>query len=99
MNYPKTTLGKAHVRLRNTLGTITGWLKSVFIALDQLANALTGGWADETLSSRAYRMAVDGTTWPMRTIDTIFFWEKGHCEQAFDSERKRLQSPPEVRMG
>lgn len=34
--------------------------KNLLIAVDQLVNTLTGGWPDETLSSRAYRMAVDG---------------------------------------
>lgn len=74
-------------------------VKQLLIGIDQLANTLTGGWADETLSSRAYRLAVDGTTWPMRVIDTLFFWDKNHCESAFDSERLRLQAPPELRVG
>ena len=37
--------------------------KAILIALDQLLNTLTGGWPDETMSSRAYRLAVEGTTW------------------------------------
>lgn len=31
------------------------YIKNVLIALDQLANALIGGWPDESLSSRAWR--------------------------------------------
>ena len=73
--------------------------KAILIALDQLLNALAGGWPDETLSSRAYRLAVEGTMWPMRVIDALFCWEKGHCEQAFDSERVGRQLPPELRAG
>ena len=30
-------------------------MKQILIAIDQLANAVIGGWADETLSSRAWR--------------------------------------------
>ena len=30
-------------------------MKQILIAVDQLANAVIGGWADETLSSRAWR--------------------------------------------
>lgn len=30
-------------------------IKQVLIALDQLANTLAGGYADETISSRCYR--------------------------------------------
>ena len=39
------------------------WLLQVFIALDQLVNALLGGWADETLSSRAWRMEAKRRPW------------------------------------
>lgn len=70
------------------------------IALDQLLNALIGGWADETLSSAAYRSEQKGYFWGKITrpsIDTIFFWQTNHCYQAYLSERQRLQSPPEDR--
>ena len=37
------------------------YLLQILIALDQLANTLIpGGWADETLSSRAHRMREKG---------------------------------------
>lgn len=77
------------------------WGKAILIALDQLINTLAGGWPDETMSSRAYRLAVEGTTWPMRMIDAVagLFGDKNHCEQAFDSERVGRQLPPELRRG
>ena len=34
-------------------------VKQVLIALDQLANTLLAGHADETLSARAYRLSRD----------------------------------------
>lgn len=73
--------------------------KAILIALDQLLNTLTGGWPDETMSSRAYRLAVEGTTWPMRCIDAVarLFGDENHCEGAFDSERRGGQLPPELR--
>lgn len=76
--------------------------KALLVALDQLGNALLFGWPDETLSSRAYRMAKSGKrSWPRRLIDTIFFWDKagqkGHCELSFESEREGRQLPPELR--
>ena len=79
--------------------------KRTLIAVDQLINTLLGGWPDETLSSRAYRMAVDGHPWLMRAIDglAMLFGDKNHCEASFDclrayeGERKRLQCPPELR--
>jgi hypothetical protein len=66
----------------------------VLIAIDQLLNALLFGYADETLSSRAYRADRDGKAFgkffrPM--IDTIFFWDKRHCFQAYLAEVSRRQ--------
>ena len=72
----------------------------VLIAIDQLANALFGGYADETLSSRAHRMRQKGQTywrWTAGFIDMLFFWQEGHCEAAWHSEMKRLQLPPHMR--
>lgn len=37
---------------------LKNWGYHVLIAVDQLFNALTGGAADETLSSRTYRGAI-----------------------------------------
>lgn len=72
--------------------------KSVFIAADQLVNALLAGWPDETLSSRAWRWEQNGVrSWPRRFIDRLFFWEKQHCFQSYQSEREGRQLPPEFR--
>lgn len=66
----------------------------VLIAVDQLANALLAGAADETLSSRAYRADRDGKVFgkvfrPL--IDTLFFWQTRHCYQAYTEEVQRRQ--------
>ena len=45
--------------------------KRTLIAVDQLLNTLLGGWPDETMSSWAYRLTVEGTMWPMRCIDAV----------------------------
>lgn len=87
------------------------WLVQLFIAIDQLANVLVtplsgGAWADETLSSRAYRADRDGKLFgrfwrPL--IDVLFSWQKqppeveGHCHGAFLREIARYNSPPEQR--
>lgn len=66
----------------------------VLIALDQLLNALLFGYADETLSSRAYRADRDGK-WFGRlfrpAIDVLFFWQPRHCYQAYLAEVSRKQ--------
>lgn len=69
----------------------------VLIALDQVANTLLGGWADETLSAHAYRSRLAGKPWPSRIINALFFWQEDHCREAFESERARTQLPPEYR--
>ena len=73
-------------------------LKQVLVAIDQLANALCSGYADETLSARAYRLSRDrGRHWPRRAIDVLFFWQSAHCQQAYLSELLRRQLPKQYR--
>lgn len=70
----------------------------VLIALDQLVNALLWGYADETLSARAHRHALKGDRlWPERLINALFFWQKDHCRQAYESELTRAHLPPSMR--
>lgn len=70
----------------------------VVIAIDQLFNALTGGAADETLSSRTYRGAILAENpkkrWRVlyRVINGIFF-DSNHCKTAYESELNRKQYP------
>jgi hypothetical protein len=74
--------------------------KAILIALDQLLNALVGGWPDETISSRAYRWDVSGVrSWPRRCIDRMaaLLGDTDHCRESFASERLGRQLPPEAR--
>ena len=63
----------------------------VMIAIDKLFNALTGGAADETLSSRTYRGAIlakqPKKRWRVlyRVINGLFF-DLNHCKTAYESE-------------
>lgn len=71
------------------------------IAVDQLANALIGGWCDETLSARAWRNGKNSKGWnKVRiVIDLLFFWQKQHCFNSYISEFERKQLPEEYRHG
>ncbi len=71
-------------------------IKQVLLALDQLANTLLGGMADETLSARAYRTR-ETNPWRMRVIDALFFWEGSHCYKSWLSEVERRQLPSAYR--
>ena len=68
----------------------TGYLKQIAVAFDQTVNAIAGGWADETFSSRCHRNAVGSPGWAAarNVIDTVFFWEDEHCKASFLSERE-----------
>lgn len=72
------------------------WCYHNVIAIDQLFNALIGGAADETLSSRAYRCAVvtehPRKRWIVihRLINGLFF-DRNHCKKAYFSEVYRRQ--------
>lgn len=76
-------------------------IKQWLIAVDQLINTTWpfSGWADETLSARAYRMHTKRLRWriAMKLIDAVFFWQVFHCMQAFQAEQKRRHLPPEYR--
>lgn len=79
------------------------WWRAVFIALDQLVNALAGGWPDETISSRAWRWDLArARSWPRRLLDGLALLlslggEREHCRASFESERLGRQLPPELR--
>jgi hypothetical protein len=82
---------------------MTRWLLQLLIALDQLLNVLVcGGWADETMSSTAWRMEQKGklTGRVLRpVIDWLASpWQADHCRKAWESERLRLHSSPSERM-
>lgn len=76
------------------------YLLQNLIAIDQRLNALLGGWADETLSSRAWRAYYDKKPFGLffkPLIDTLFFFQKDHCFKSYLSERTDRHQPPENR--
>jgi hypothetical protein len=71
----------------------------VAIALDQFFNTLVGGYADETVSARAWREHNNSRKWKyiQLAIDTLFFWQQDHCLASYMSESLRKQYPKEYR--
>lgn len=72
------------------------------IAIDQFFNTLVWsraegfGYADETISARAYRLGgAYPRTWGVfeYVIDTLFFWQVDHCRMAYLAEISRRQYP------
>lgn len=75
-------------------------IKQFLIWLTQGGNVLLGGFADESMSSRAYRMQQRGHKywgWTAKAIDRLFFWQVDHCRNAWLEEVERRQLPPELR--
>jgi hypothetical protein len=71
----------------------------LLVAVDQVFNVLFGGWPDETLSARCWRCRDSQPYAALRAvIDGLFFWQNEHCKQSYESERLRMQSPPEERI-
>lgn len=77
------------------------WLVQMALAFDQLANAGLGGWADETISARAWRLHMHKRRWAVARllIDAAFMLigQRNHCQDAYISERERKHMPPEHR--
>lgn len=79
------------------------WGYHVLIAADQFFNALTGGAADETLSSRTYRGAIlaeqSKKRWRVlyRLINGLFR-DKNHCKTAYESEINGKQYPDDFKI-
>lgn len=78
----------------------------LFIGVDQLIHITLGTiflprenhYCDETMSSFAYRLYRDrGYKHWYRLINHLFFWQKDHCREAYESERDRNHLPPEMR--
>lgn len=68
----------------------------ILVALDQLGNAILGGWADETISARTYRNSQKGY-WYARLFEKFLncvfgmFGDKEHCKTAYESEINNAQ--------
>lgn len=75
-------------------------MKQFLIALDQLFNTILCGYADETLSARAWRAEKKGKILgkifrPL--IDLLFFFQEDHCYKSYLSEVQKRQFPREYR--
>jgi hypothetical protein len=74
------------------------WLYQVGLALTRLGNALLGGLAEESMSSRAWRMESARKPWGRiaRPLVDLFFTAFGrheHCFSAYINERDKAPLP------
>ena len=75
--------------------TVKQYLSNVVYSLDQLVNTLLGGFADESLSARSFRLSSTYRAWYiiMVIINTVFM-NPNHCKHAFEHE---VDLPPEYK--
>lgn len=77
-------------------------VEQFLIAFDQLINTLIYvkgdgfGFADETISSRAWRLREDSLKL-YRIINLIFFWQENHCLDSYNSLILRKNLPKEYK--
>jgi len=102
--------------MREWLSGWAHWLGQLTVAVNQLGGELisavshsarVGCWADETISSRTWRMHVARRPIARITLPLIdrfvFRWQRvppeysGHCEWTYVRERERYQMPPIMR--
>lgn len=62
------------------------WLLNVLSAMDRLANAITGGSGDETLSSRAGKGQREGKQWACILCRALDFIQKNHCARSINPD-------------
>ena len=88
------------------LSTFVHNLEQILIAVDQLIHVILSSitmptkkhYADETMSSFAYRLYRDKEKkhW-YHFINMLFFFQKDHCREAYESELERNHLPIEMR--
>jgi hypothetical protein len=78
-----------------------GRAKRVLLALDYLLNVLMGGWHDEWVSTRAWRLRDQSRFWAfmLRAIDGVAaaLGQKNHCYWSAVSDALHRAIPPAMR--
>lgn len=72
--------------------TCKDYIYNILIGVDQLVNCFLGGYPDETISSRAYRLSFKSKLgFILKTfIDFLFRpWGPNHCKASYESELER----------
>ena len=81
-------------------------LFQLLLAIDQFLNVLLFAiisprreqWADESLSAHCWRIYLErGMSWPYKLVNSILWFDKDHCKEAYESEIERRQLPPSMR--
>lgn len=66
------------------------YIVNVLLALDQLLNAVLGGYPDETISSRAGKARLEQKRWACVLCKFLDIFDKDHCLDAIEADEGRL---------
>lgn len=66
------------------------YLLNILIALDQMLNALIGGYPDETISLHAARDRDKGALWGCVLCRVLDLFDKNHCVNTQASKRRSI---------
>lgn len=75
-------------------------IMNILIGLDQWVNTWVGGYPDETISSRCWRLRDYQPYKTLRPLIDLIPRLRGnpnHCQRAYESELARTQEPQELR--
>jgi hypothetical protein len=88
----------------NHRSEIFWYCKNVSIGFDQFVNSIFGGYADETMSSRLYRLSISDSSFAIfgKTmvilLDIFFLWQgKNHCKNSHEWELNKMDLPEKMR--
>jgi len=62
------------------------YLLNILSAFDRLANAITGGSGDETISSRLGKAQAKGSRFACVLCRVLDLFEKGHCAKSVNPD-------------
>lgn len=69
------------------VGRVKWYLYNLLLAIDQLVNAILGGYCDETISSRIGKRVVRNDSWLCNLLCKLLnLIEKDHCIKAIEKD-------------
>lgn len=77
---------------------ILTYFRRLFVAVDQSLNALTGGFPDETVSSRIEKDTEKKRLIPCVLCVLLGWIDKDHCEKAFEPDEGKISGRPTAKL-
>ena len=92
MSDPITPLTPEQLAAQEAQAAKEGYVHRDLVALDQLANVLSGGFPDETISSRSARADLKGRWWGRAMSWFLDRFQKNHGAKAMAGDLERAET-------